>query len=283
MESWNSLVRMASLGTARTGRELPSLDFADCPDELRLALRQESGESPSRILLRHAALLTMARRAGYRAAPVCVDESTSTSRELATTAPRQVCPPAAAVRLVSILANRRHLLPEWLDLLDQMNGQIPEGLLPEILEVGREQPELRPILSRLIGERGRWLAGLNSSWAWADAQVPAPGPEGAADPFPSPESLAAARELLFSLVTLRKQALERTTIEIRRPTPREQEQLERLLPPADPEGEKSIHLDSPLAQLLAGLNPVVLLEAWAVEAGQPDKIVRAAARSVERE
>jgi|GEM_PF-5526820 len=299
MESWTSLVRIASLGTARTSQQLCALDFADCPEGLREALLAEAGGVPAprlaQRLLDQAAVLALARRAGYRATSVASPAMIAPSPGAATTADRPVCRPAAAARLVTILATRRRLLPEWLALLDAARGLIPPGLLPEMLELGAAQPPLQPLLRRLVGERGRWLAGLEQRWNWAAAISIPPEPLPPGERLPDPERLAEGRELVFALVSLRPQSLERTTIEIRQPTAAERERLARLGRPSAPEAdggqtegpdgdiEASIHLETPLARLLAALDPAVWKEAWSHHLDGPEKIVRAAARSVERE
>ncbi|MFN7623405.1 MAG: DUF5691 domain-containing protein, partial [Acidobacteriota bacterium] len=246
-------------------------------------------------LLDQAAVLALARRAGYLATRVASPAMIAPSPGAATTADRPVCRPAAAARLVTILATRRRLLPEWLALLDAARGLIPPGLLPEMLELGAAQPPLQPLLRRLVGERGRWLAGLEQRWNWAAAISIPPEPLPPGERLPDPERLAEGRELVFALVSLRAQSLERTTIEIRQPTAAERECLARLGRPSAPEAdggqtegpdgeiEASIHLETPLARLLAALDPAVWKEAWSHHLDGPEKIVRAAARSVERE
>lgn len=307
MESWKSLVRIASLGTARTSQELCALDFADCPDRLREALLVDAGGEPAQSLaqrldqrqahrlLDQAAVLALARRAGYRAPIASSPATIALAPNPATTEGRPVCRPAAAARLVTILATRRRLLPEWLALLDAAPGLLPPGLLPEMLELGVAQPQLQPLLRRLVGERGRWLAGLAQRWNWATATSPPPETVPSGVRLPDPERLAEARELVFALVSLRPQSLARTTIEIRQPTAAEHERLARLAGPTEPEAEggepegpdgeteASIHLETPLARLLATLDPAVWKEAWSDQLEGPEKIVRAAARSVERE
>jgi hypothetical protein len=61
----------------------------------------------------------------------------------------------------------REALAEWLAVAARRGLRAPEGPLPALLDLGAKQPELRPGVERVLGERGRWLARLNDAWAFA--------------------------------------------------------------------------------------------------------------------
>ncbi|MFI6231299.1 DUF5691 domain-containing protein [Micromonospora echinospora] len=138
------------------------------------------GEGPAGVLEAAAVALTY-RRAGLTA---------STGRGRVPAAPAESTPPlpaASAVRLRTLLTDggapggsqiQQELLAEWLRLADRRGGLVPTDTLPALLDVGRRHRALRPLLSRLGGRRGRWLAGLRSEWGYQfdealDLTVPA--------------------------------------------------------------------------------------------------------------
>jgi hypothetical protein len=148
--AWSQLVSVALLGTAR--REPPP----DAP----LAIERDTREAA---LLARAGALAVYRAAGARGRSVTRDAAPSAEPEAL---PR--CSPRAAGMLAAILeGDHPGVLWEWLDLAGRRGVRVPEELLPALLTVaGGEDRELaRPVL----GERGRWLAGLREDWAWAAA------------------------------------------------------------------------------------------------------------------
>lgn len=56
---------------------------------------------------------------------------------------------------------------EACEQLRRHKRSLPLALLPAALEAGRQAVELRQYLLPVLGERGRWLARLNSRWAYA--------------------------------------------------------------------------------------------------------------------
>jgi Family of unknown function (DUF5691) len=62
------------------------------------------------------------------------------------------------------------LLPEALVLLRERGLRLRYYLLPDLLPA--RTGELRTALRAVMGERGRWLAGFNPTWAWAADTLP---------------------------------------------------------------------------------------------------------------
>ncbi|WDZ83251.1 SWIM zinc finger family protein [Micromonospora cathayae] len=99
-------------------------------------------------------------------------------------APAESTPPlpaAPAARLRLLLAEgaapggaqtQQDLLAEWLRLADRHGGLVPPDTLPALLDAGRRSRALRPLLNRLGGRRGRWLAGLRSDWGYLWDEAP---------------------------------------------------------------------------------------------------------------
>lgn len=159
---WSDLTATALVGTARQPALPPPPPAA--PEPLAALLGQLGARpDPAERLLSAAAAVTLALRAG--ALP------TRAEAEAVAPAPdddRPPCGPRAARHLGPLLAGRqRALLPEWLAALAASGRRPPAQHLPELLDAGRGDPALRPLVLAAVGPRGRWLAGLNPAWSFA--------------------------------------------------------------------------------------------------------------------
>ncbi|MCB5165871.1 DUF5691 domain-containing protein [Streptomyces bambusae] len=126
-------------------------------------------------LLDAAAVQTVRRRAGLRAAPAAA------LPEPAPRDPRPELPEPARQRLAQLLAGRAaggsagrgaapdlaELLPQWLAAANARGYQAPHALLPDLLDAARARTDLRPHALALAGVRGLWLARLNPDWRFA--------------------------------------------------------------------------------------------------------------------
>ncbi len=151
---WHELTRLALLGAARNPlpaavREaLAQLDIdLDAPDtELVL-----EGLARVRVLLRAKMPLSHDRDWPLDAAPI----------ETAT-----VCSRKSIYHLGLILEGEfAEAMPEFAALLHTHRQLLPPEQLHILLERSRETPSLFPLLTPLLGERGRWLLTQNSAWA----------------------------------------------------------------------------------------------------------------------
>ncbi|GAA5059152.1 DUF5691 domain-containing protein [Streptomyces similanensis] len=180
--AWEELVTTALLGTDRrtppggaTGRRAPAA------------------------LLELAAVQTVRRRAGLRAAPA------ATPPEPAPEDPRPALPAAAARRLTMLLADRpgtagggrrgtapdlMELLPQWLAAANARGYAAPPQTLPALLDAARGRTDLRPAALAFAGPRALWLARLNPDWRFALRA----GPGGAAA-LPGPAEADRIRRL----------------------------------------------------------------------------------------
>ena len=158
----------ALLGTARRAPEFP---VADTPpgrllQELAGAAGDKSAdpEAAARILVRGAGVLTVCALAGYVPAasgegdvapPVCPAESRAMLPE-----------ESAAVDLCRDIFSGKLVRLQWeaMTYLAERGMVLPPSLIVPALNMGRWNSAVRPLLARVIGERGLWLAALNPDW-----------------------------------------------------------------------------------------------------------------------
>jgi hypothetical protein len=158
---WQEIVTSALLGTARK-----PFQAQDLPEELEKLLRsldQTSGVGTAgeRQFLQTAAAASVYWRAGCLPAvgapaylPACPEE----------TLPR--CGKRAGNYLVYLLeTNNTQLLPEWIELAAAHQVRVREEHLPALLGQQKTLQEMRKLALPVLGERGRWLAGLNPEWS----------------------------------------------------------------------------------------------------------------------
>ncbi|RKS06962.1 hypothetical protein DFP74_2612 [Nocardiopsis sp. Huas11] len=154
-DSWDLLVSAALVGTGR--RAVP-----DTPE-----LPATPADAPARVLLDRAALAAVRRDAGYTPStrtPVTPDEEPE----------RPEVGAAAERRLAEVLASRPELLPEWLRLAAAAGLSPARATVPDLLDRGVGDSELRPMIVAAVGPRARWLARFTPAWSYAHA-VPLPG------------------------------------------------------------------------------------------------------------
>jgi hypothetical protein len=169
---WADLVAAALLGTERRPFSLPPTEGA-----LGAALGQIDIADQEGALLGAAATIRLYQRAGWRPPGYDGPPAAICGRE-----DRPACTPAATQHLSAMLSGtHRALLPEWLAALAASGRRIANALLPEILELGRTQSELREAILPCLGERGRWLAAQNADWGYAATELPGPSERAEAD------------------------------------------------------------------------------------------------------
>jgi hypothetical protein len=165
--TWDELVTTALVGTARRPPALPEGPRGTALGDVLAAIDRSD---PEAAVLRAGAVLGLYRQAGWRPPadagpplPVCPEDT------------QRRCSQAAASRLGSILGGQyRVVLVEWLGLVAAVHHVVPPDRLPPLLDVASSNAVLRQAVAAVIGERGRWLAGLNPGWAWATAGGEAP-------------------------------------------------------------------------------------------------------------
>ncbi len=148
------------LATALVGTERRPYSAAGAPTPLAGRLSGGSGD-PAGTLLDAAALATVYRRAGIRP---------SSGVPLPAPAPDETRPlvsERAGRRLATLLdGGNAELLTEWLSLADARGQRAPATLLPGLLERGRHDASLRPLIVTVGGHRLRWLAAHSPHWKY---------------------------------------------------------------------------------------------------------------------
>ena len=173
---WTSLLPPAMVGTDKKPLTLPTLDGAV---GALLAQLPVQASSPAQALLQAAGVLTVCERAGQR--PMAVSLANSAS-------PHGVAAPdvaQAALHDSALIDTLRWLLTDapqrlqidWLQHLAIAGWRLPPSLLPLALDTAQRSTALRPAVTAVLGERGRWLARHHSTWRYAAGSADNAPPE----------------------------------------------------------------------------------------------------------
>jgi hypothetical protein len=160
---WEQLLGSAVLGVERRTFTPPPAEGA-LGDLLEQLLSTTDSEGA---LLGAAAMVALVRQIGRRAT---LDDTPSP----ATCEPDELpaCSPRAARHLATMLGGtHRALLPEWLAALSSAGRRAPAALLPDLLELGRTQADMRAAILPALDRRGRWLALQNPDWSYASVEL----------------------------------------------------------------------------------------------------------------
>lgn len=157
---WGPLLPLAMVGTDRQAA-LPTW-----PGEVGQLMAQAASQSPdaSTAALRVAGVLTACSLAGAQGLVW-----------------HEPLPPAAGEDVLPALDDPvLHALTDWAfrdgparlhhqicQVLSEARYRLPTNLLPAALDLGRRSSALRTVLSRVLGERGRWLAAQRDDWRYA--------------------------------------------------------------------------------------------------------------------
>ena len=168
--SWIDLRSSALVGTGR--RRVPEVALVATIGARPAADIDDDLTPSATALLDAAAVIGAGRRAGGRtldaaavgalAPPPASDDATPVAG-------------AVAVSLLELLlgpmppagTHRVELVAHWLASADATDRRVPPRLLVPLLDHATANPAQRATASVVLGERGRWLAGLNPDWAWA--------------------------------------------------------------------------------------------------------------------
>ncbi len=158
MQTWQEVLRTALVGTER--QDIPQTPGDDPVSRL---LAQVDRSSRERALLNLSAILACSRRAGY-----LLSETAEATPAPAEENDLPLCLPEAAQDLSLMLQGEfDELLPEWLTAVAGKGQRVPDQTLPDLLNQGSRNKELRAVILPVLGKRGRWLAAQNASWGWA--------------------------------------------------------------------------------------------------------------------
>lgn len=162
-----SIKKSLLLGTSRAGAQAQN-DLPAALQDSVFADATKQADTPESDLWERIAALDLWTRAGAQALAI-----TSRATKIAADEKLQPCPQQAETKLSLLLQGTYpELRFEWLSLARQHGCHLPYKFLPAMLELGRTQPVLRPYVTAVMGERGKWLARQNPAWSWqADTEL----------------------------------------------------------------------------------------------------------------
>jgi hypothetical protein len=148
--TWTDILATALVGTERRGSDV---------------------EGPG--LLDEAAAWAVYRRAGQPPVPDLP------APVLAPPEDRETVVPVASARLAALLEpasmmdsmTRAALIPEWLRAAAGAGRLVAPELLPDLLDAGRRDVSLRPLIRAAGGARAGWLAGMRPEWSYLTSEV----------------------------------------------------------------------------------------------------------------
>lgn len=160
---WKKITEIALLGTKRSR----PLEILPSKDPLHQLVRQVPNETIEMNLLLQAAVLTLHEQNGRLPEQIRVPLPPLPQAEKRPSAPQ------AVITYLDDVLYGPHvtLLADYLAALDQAGFRIPRQYLPNLLDKGVKTVKLRPVLLRLIGNQGRWLAHQNPAWAYAAPDI----------------------------------------------------------------------------------------------------------------
>ena len=146
--AWQEATTCALVGA---GRKPFTIAAPDGP--LGQALHRLEGREPAVTLLGTSALLTLYGRIGRKPA---IDADPLPEPCPADDLPE--CGPEPAARLRRMLGGEMAgQFDEWLGLLAASGRRLPDEALVDMLDLGRRENDLRPLMRPVLGSRGRWL------------------------------------------------------------------------------------------------------------------------------
>jgi len=178
--SFDDLVTAATVGLSRKPFAVTELDGPAAA----VAGALDTGD-PATALLDAAALMTVARRAGFRPEPGIVGSPASPAEaapELSPRAERSLRQLGGAQLAPGFAAGDKELLGDLLKAAGKAGYVASAPLLPDLLDAAVRTAALRPVVAAVLGVRGRWLAGHRADWqrvvdAGPASTVPTDDPE----------------------------------------------------------------------------------------------------------
>lgn len=168
--SYDDLVAVATVGVGRRPELVTGLAG---PAAAHVGVL--SGADPAASVLDAAALLTVARRAGWQPEPGMSGPEPAAADDAPELSPR------AAVLLGQAREAGAGLLTDLLTAAGAAGYRAPAPLLPDLLDAAGRDRALRPAVAGVLGRRGRWLAAYRADWQRVVAGLarpdPADGPE----------------------------------------------------------------------------------------------------------
>jgi hypothetical protein len=158
MNAWETLVASALVGT---DRQSPAIDFtAPALTDYQTSLQSQSATQQ---ILSAAGLIAAYQAVGQSTATANLPLSAAASSEQLI-----CCSPQTTQHLSTVLQENRYaeILPELLQLLAQFQQTVPPDFLPLLLDAGKKNKQLRPLILPILGHLGQWLARQNRQWEY---------------------------------------------------------------------------------------------------------------------
>ncbi len=159
MSTWSALVSTALLGTERNRPAMSNEGSVAC-----MLVRQTDTADAETTVLHQAAILTLARLAGFAPAEAeLAEEIVQAEVEVS-----QRCGRRGTGILAKLLAEQKtDLVMEWLQAAQRAGRHAAPEVLPDLLDYGAKHAALRPAIAAAAGRRGVWLAKQNPDWHFA--------------------------------------------------------------------------------------------------------------------
>lgn len=170
---WKNLLPPAMVGTDKKLLALPALDGAV---GALLARVQAQASSPAQALLQAAGVLTVCERAGQRPSATLIPSPHGLAAPDVAQAALHDSALMDTLRWLFTDAPQR-LQIDWLQHLAQAGWRLPPSLLPLALDTAQRTSALRPAVTAVLGERGRWLARHHPTWRYAAGSADTAPPE----------------------------------------------------------------------------------------------------------
>jgi hypothetical protein len=152
---WQDLVSTALVGTQKQAVKLKCLD-----NELGKILSKLDTEDYEGSLLSAAGAIALYKKAGKLPK---ADSSKLPQSSGITDIPE--CNTSAEQHLEMMLNGQyTEILPEWLKIVTECKKLVSAKYLPDLLNLGQRQSNLREAILPVLGKRGLWLAAQNPEW-----------------------------------------------------------------------------------------------------------------------
>lgn len=176
---WQELVKSALLGSTQHSPQLEAdgglgLVLKRIHQQIYQGAQANAKHDGDRetALLHAAAVLAIYQRAGTLPPVASVPLPTPSEADTDNDQPLMSAQAISHLQILLADSDKRDVLPEWLAAVAAAGQRVPPGLLPSLLNVGFQQRHLREAIGKVIGNRGRWLAGLHADWHYAAGHPP---------------------------------------------------------------------------------------------------------------
>jgi uncharacterized protein DUF5691 len=158
MQTWDDILATAVVGTEQRELRLPARE-----DDLGSLLAQIGNTDRESLLLSAASVVGL-----YQSAGVVPPSDTQSLPEKCDQEDLVRGNRASGQHLALMLEGEfNEVLREWLAAMSRAHKRVPEEHLPALLDLGRDEWNLRSMIVPVLGKRGEWLASQNPDWSYA--------------------------------------------------------------------------------------------------------------------